>query len=83
MTIEKQFKAIANDPAARTGDRRTIEGLYVSRQTIENIQSVTHADLQIAKDPSGGVVISAEYQAKVPLFANLSACMDFNPSSKK
>jgi ABC-type glycerol-3-phosphate transport system permease component len=82
MTIQKQLKAVAADPAAATGDRRAIEGLFVSRATIENIQSINHSDLQINKE-GNTVVISAEYQVKVPLFHNLSACMDFNASSRK
>ena len=52
------------------------------RQTIENITSIGPEDIQITKD-GGSLVLSAEYSVKVPLFGNLSACMDFNPSSAK
>lgn len=81
-TIQKQFKVIANDPNVRTGSRREIEGAFVSRGTIENIRSIGPGDIQITKDGSS-LVLSAEYSVKVPLFGNLSACMDFNPSSAK
>jgi Tfp pilus assembly major pilin PilA len=81
-SIKKQFKAVANDPAASTGTRRQIEGAFALRQTIENITSIGPGDIQITKD-GGSVVLSAEYSVKVPLVGNLSACMDFNPSSAK
>jgi hypothetical protein len=79
--INKQLKALAADPAAR-GTRREVEGAYVARQTMENIKSVNPSDLVVNKD-GNSVVVSAEYSIKVPLFGNLSACMDFNPSSDK
>ena len=82
MSIQKQLKAVAADPAARTGDRRAVDAAFVSRATIENITSISYADIQINKE-GGEVVLTAEYSVKVPLFANLSACMDFNASSKK
>lgn len=81
-SIQKQFKTIANDPNVRSGTRREIEGAFVARSTIENIRAIGPADIQITKDGSS-VVLSAEYSVKVPLFGNLSACMDFNPSSAK
>src|SRR5262245_16731010 len=81
-SIQKQFKAIANDPGVRNMSRREIEGAFVARQTVENIRSVGPTDILITKDGSS-VVLSAEYSVKVPLFGNLSACMDFNPSSAK
>jgi hypothetical protein len=80
--IEKQLRAIAEDPASRTGDRHAIEGAFARRATIENIQSVAPSDLDIAKQ-ADGVVISASYTVRVPLFGNVSACLDFNPSSAK
>lgn len=81
-SIQKQFKAVANDPNLRAGGRRDIQGAFVARQTIENITSIGPEDIQITKD-GGSLVLSAEYSVKVPLVGNLSACMDFNPSSAK
>ena len=79
-SIQKQFKAISNDPVARTGNRRDIEGAFAARQTIEAITSIGPGDLVISKE-GNDVVISAEYSVKVPLVGNLSAVMDFAPSS--
>ena len=80
-TIQKQLKAIAADPVAR-GTRREVEGAFVARQTMENIRSINMNDLVISKE-GDSVVLSADYAVKVPLFGNLSACMDFAASSAK
>ena len=82
LAIQKQFKAIASDPVARTGNRRDVEGAFVMRATVENIRAIGPGDIQISKE-GDAVVLSAEYSVKVPIFGNLSACMDFNPSSAK
>ena len=80
LSIQKQFRALADDPVARSGTRRELEAAFVARATIENITSVGAGDIQITKDGTN-VVLSAEYSTKVPLFGNLSACMDFAPTS--
>lgn len=79
-SIVKQFKALAADPVARSGTRRELEAAFVARATIENITSVGAGDIQVTKD-GNDIVLSAEYSTKVPLFGNLSACMDFSPTS--
>ncbi|MDP2241642.1 MAG: DUF4845 domain-containing protein [Burkholderiales bacterium] len=82
FSVRQQFKAIANDPAMSTGQRRLIETSFYNRAVIENIKAVTPQDLEIAKD-GDGVVISAAYSVRVPLFGNISVCMDFFPTSAK
>ena len=82
VTIKKQFQLIASDPAMAGGGKRDVEGAFVRRATMENIRSIGPADLNIVRE-GDRVVISAEYSVRVPLFGNLSACMDFSPSSDK
>ncbi len=82
FTIQKQLKAIAENPAAKGGGRREVETAFASRSAIEDIKSIGASDIQIAKEASG-VVLSAEYSVKVPIVGNMSACMDFSPSSAK
>lgn len=82
FSIRQQFRAIANDPAMRAGHRKEIETSFYNRAVIENIKAVTVQDLEIVKD-GDEVVISAAYSVRVPLFGNISACMDFSPSSAK
>lgn len=80
-TIKKQLKILAADPVSRAPTRREFENAYTARQTMENIKSVGAGDVTITKD-GNDVLLSAEYSTKVPLFGNLSACMDFTPDSK-
>jgi hypothetical protein len=80
--IQKQLRAIANDPGMRGGERGPIEAAFSRRATIENITVIEPRDLEITKE-GDGVVISAQYTTRVPLFGNASACLDFYPSSAK
>lgn len=80
LSIQTQFKAIANDPEGRQGQRRVIEDLFYRRSAIENISAISAKDIQIAKE-GDGVVLSAEYSQCVPLVLNIRVCMDFTPTS--
>lgn len=79
-TIKKQFKAIADDPDAVRGGMRGVMTAFDRRTAIEDIRSIKAQDIQVEKD-GDRIILSAEYSARVPLFGNLSACMDFNPRS--
>lgn len=80
LTIQTQFKAIANDPEGRQGVRRVIEDLFSRRSAIENISAISGKDIQIAKE-GDRVVLSAEYSTCVPFVLNIRVCMDFTPTS--
>jgi Domain of unknown function (DUF4845) len=82
MSIQKQFTDIAGDPSSIGASRRDIEVKFSNRSSIEDIKSIQASDLEISKD-GDRIVISASYSVKVPLFANASACLDFNPTSAK
>lgn len=79
-TIKKQIKLVADE--VPVVDRRTIENAYDRRAAIENITAISPKDLEISKD-GDKIIISVDYSVKVPLFGNLSACMDFSASSDK
>ncbi|MFN7085542.1 MAG: DUF4845 domain-containing protein [Burkholderiales bacterium] len=80
LAIQKQLRLIAADSAV--SGRGEIEKSFSSRAVVENIKSVTAADLEITRE-DGKVVISVAYSVKVPLFANISVCMDFSPTSAR
>lgn len=82
LSIQKQFEAIANDDSLKYAPRRQIEMAFYNRTTIEDIKSVTPKDMEIRKD-GDRLVISAAYSVRVPLFGNVSACIDFAPTSEK
>lgn len=81
-TIQKIFKAMTSDSSLKAASRSEINSAFANRATIENIKTVGPDDLQVEKS-GAGLVISATYSVKVPLFHNLSACMEFNPSSQQ
>lgn len=81
LTIQKHFRTIAKDPSYSTGNRRDIEAAFSNRAQIDRIEVISPKDIQIAKE-GGGVHLSASYTTRIPLVYNVSACLDFNPSSK-
>jgi hypothetical protein len=80
LQIKKNFKTISMLPEVRNGARAQFDQAWSRYSLIDNIKSVDGTDIEFTRE-GGEVVISATYSVKVPLFANLSACLDFNPSS--
>ena len=82
LTIKRQLQAVSQDSEAQSGQRRDVENAFMKRTMIEDIKSISGKDLVIEK-VGDGIVISAEYTNCVQVVANLRACMDFAPSSRK
>lgn len=82
LEIQKQFRAIAGDQSLSGAPRQAIERAFASRSAIDNTKSVSPQDLDISK-AGDQLVIRAAYSVRIPLFSNISACIDFNPSSEK
>ena len=80
LTIQKHFKTIAKDSTYSNGNRAAIEQAYSSRAQVDRIEVVSPKDLIISKE-GAGISLSASYTVRIPLVYNISACMDFNPSS--
>lgn len=51
------------------------------RREIDDIRSVSGADLEISKDDNR-TIIGVEYERKVPVVANVSLLIEFNASSR-
>lgn len=81
-SIQKIMKTIATEPATQNASRGEINAAFSNRASIDNIKAISYNDLEVEKTESG-YVLSASYSVRVPLFYNLSACMDFNPTSAK
>jgi hypothetical protein len=82
MKIQKQLQAVAEDPEARSGQRRDVESAFLKRAMVEDINIVSGKDIVIAKE-GDGVVLTIDYSTCVPVVSNLKACMDFSASSRK
>lgn len=80
-TIQKHFRSIAKDSAFASGNRREIEAAFSKRSEIDRIEAIAPKDIIVNK-VGDGITLSASYTTRVPLFFNLNACIDFNPSSK-
>jgi len=76
LTVQRALGDIARDPEYRGVSPREIQAAFERRVTIDNIRAVNSRDLDIEKR-GDGYVVSANWSVKVPLFYNLSACMDF------
>jgi len=81
VAIKKMLKAMATDPGLTSGNRPAIERAFMLRNAVDGVTSIGPKDIEITKQGSS-LVLSATYTARVPIVYNISACMDFSPSSQ-
>jgi Domain of unknown function (DUF4845) len=81
-TIQKIFRTMAADSALQNATRGEINSAFNARAGVDNVKIITHDDLDVVKDGST-ITLSATYSVRIPLAGNLSACMDFRPTSAK
>lgn len=81
-TIQKIFKNMAAEPAMQTATRGEFNSAFNARAGVDNVKAIGYQDVEVVKD-GNGLSISAAYSVRVPLFGNMSACMEFNPTSGK
>lgn len=79
-TIQKIFKSLAANPELKSAPTRDIANAFDRARSIDNVTTVTGADIEVSKD-GGSLVISANYSVRIPLAANVSLLLDFAPSS--
>jgi hypothetical protein len=80
FAIKKAVNAIAQEK--RTASVVDIRKTWDARATIDDINSVKGADIEITKEGSE-LVISASYRKEVPLAGNLGVYIDFHAVSKE
>ena len=78
--IKEVFNAVAQDPSLKNATIRDIQIAYSKRASVQSITAIKMDDIDFEKDDSG-ISLSARYQVKIPLVANISLVLDFNPSS--
>jgi hypothetical protein len=81
MSVKKVLKAMGNDPALNSMSTKEVRQSFEKRQSIDDIKSVTKDDIVVNKNESGTNVVTADYQVKTPLFANVTVLLDFHASS--
>jgi Tfp pilus assembly protein PilV len=76
------FKSIATDPAMQSATIKEIRDSYSKRAMMDSITDITAEDIDIAKDGTM-LSLSANYSVKIPLVANITLLLEFNPRSDK
>ncbi|MCF8198397.1 MAG: DUF4845 domain-containing protein [Sulfuritalea sp.] len=78
----KHIKGVATDNSLKSATVGQVRAAFDKRSSIDDVKSVTGADLDITKE-GDEIVISFAYSSKVPLFGNTSLVFDFEGSSAK
>jgi hypothetical protein len=80
FTIQKNFRAMAEDPSLASASRPELLRAWSGRATVDNITTLKTSDIVFERQ-GGQLVVRAEYSVKVPIYGHLNFCFDFNPSS--
>lgn len=78
-TVVNILRDIAHSPEGR-GSPKDIQASFKKHAQIDNIDTIKADDIEVDKE-GDQVVLRANYSVKIQLFGNLSACIDFAPSS--
>jgi hypothetical protein len=79
--ISSIFQAVASDPAMQNASIKEIKESYSKRAYINAISELSAEDIEITKE-GAALSLSASYSVKIPLVANVTLLLEFNPSSK-
>lgn len=80
--IKSIFNDISRDPEMQKASLREIRASFERRSAIDSIKAIKADDIELSSE-NGRPFLSASYSVKVPLFANASLVLDFNPTSAK
>lgn len=81
FSVKKAIVKISNEPTFAAMSKKEIVDEFDRSATIDDIKVVMGNDLEVSKDDAGKPIVSIEYQATVPLIANVSALIDFSVST--
>jgi len=76
FTIQRIVSEIARQPDVRGGAVRDVVAAFDRRASIDNVSSIKGSDLEVTKTGEGFEIL-ATWTSRVPLFSNISACIDF------
>jgi hypothetical protein len=80
FTLKRVISDIASGSEVHGGTVRDASIAFARRAQIDDITAVKPSDLEITKQGEGFSII-ANYQRCVPLFSNISVCIDFEASA--
>lgn len=80
MSVKRIFTSMATSGDLKTLSPKELQASFFKRADVADVSHVKPEDVTVSRE--GDVsVISVEYSIKVPVVANISACMDFSASS--
>jgi len=80
FTVKRVISDIAGGADMRGAGVREVQNAFKQRSSIDDMTSIKADELEITKE-GDGVTILAIYQRCVPLFSNISVCIDFEASA--
>ena len=80
FAVKRAITDIASGSELRGGSVRDASIAFTRRAQISDISSIKASDLEITKQGDGFSIL-ANYQRCVPLFSNISICIDFEASA--
>jgi Tfp pilus assembly protein PilV len=80
-TINRTLRTMAANKELARASVPEIRNAFNRQTQIDAIHSITASDLQISRN-GDQLVLSANYQATIPLFWNISLLIDFSVSSQ-
>ena len=80
--VQKAVDGVAKELDLQTATTREIRSAFDRHAMIDNITTIRGEDLELIKDGNNAAV-DASYSVKVPIIANVAACIDFQASSAK
>lgn len=81
LTVRSALKEVTSNPELRNAGLPEIRSAFDKRAMVNDIKVISGQDLDIEKDRDGGFTVSANYSQQIPLFQNVSACIDFSTTS--
>jgi len=81
FTVKSALKEITNNPELKNASLPEIRSAFDKRAMVNDINVITGKDLEVEKGRDGGFTVSASYSQQIPLFQNVSACIDFSATS--
>lgn len=79
-TIKKAINALVQGGETQGASVSEIRKAFDRRAVIDDIKSISGADLDVSKE-GGDVVVAFAYAKKIPLFSSVSLCLDLDGST--
>jgi len=76
FTVQRIISDIAHSPEVRGGSIRDVQAAFDRRASIDNVTSIKGSDLEATKTADGWDIVGS-WGARVPLYGNVSLCIDF------